>query len=95
MRCRGATCRCEGISLQHDQRIRDGQARTIGVQDHSTRALGDAWIARKDSLLLGVPSVIVPEEHILLMNPKHPDAARLKIGRPIALNVDPRFRRKP
>lgn len=60
----------------------------------ATRALGDAWIGRADSLLLTVPSVIVPEERILLMNPRHPKSAQLKIGRPISLNVDPRLKRK-
>lgn len=60
----------------------------------ATRTLGDAWIARAGSLLLAVPSVIVPEERILLMNPRHPKAAQLKIGRPISLNVDSRLGRK-
>jgi RES domain-containing protein len=59
-----------------------------------SRSVGDAWIARKSSLFLRVPSVIVPEECILLMNPAHPDAKQVKIGRPVALNVDPRLVRK-
>lgn len=45
---------------------------------------GDAWLAGKRSLLLRVPSVIVPQECNVLINPAHPDAARLtftKTGR--------------
>ena len=38
---------------------------------------GTAWVQGKTTLLAEVPSVIVPEEHNILINPDHPDAARL------------------
>ncbi len=38
----------------------------------ATRAWGDAWLLGLDSLLAEVPSVIVPEETNLLLNPRHP-----------------------
>jgi formylglycine-generating enzyme required for sulfatase activity/RES domain-containing protein len=38
----------------------------------ATRAWGDAWLLGLDSLLAEVPSVIVPEETNLLLNPLHP-----------------------
>jgi formylglycine-generating enzyme required for sulfatase activity/RES domain-containing protein len=38
----------------------------------TTRAWGDAWLLGRDSLLAEVPSVIVPEESNLLLNPRHP-----------------------
>ena len=38
----------------------------------ATRAWGDAWLSGLDSLLAEVPSVIVPEETNLLLNPRHP-----------------------
>jgi len=41
-------------------------------------AFGSAWIATKSSALLFVPSVIVPEEVNVLINPTHPDAAGIK-----------------
>ena len=40
-------------------------------------AFGSDWAASKRSALLLVPSVIVPEEHNILINPAHPDAVRL------------------
>lgn len=39
---------------------------------------GAAWVAGGRSLLARVPSVIVPEEMNVLINPAHPDAARLR-----------------
>jgi len=40
--------------------------------------LGDAWLnSAGGSLLLRVPSVIVPLECNVLINPRHPDASRL------------------
>ena len=44
----------------------------------ATRAWGDAWLLGLDSLLAEVPSVIVPEETNLLLNPRHPAHGELK-----------------
>jgi RES domain-containing protein len=48
----------------------------------STRRIGSEWIARGTAVALRVPSVIVPEEWNLLLNPAHPDFRRLIIARP-------------
>jgi len=39
---------------------------------------GSAWLRSLDSALLWVPSIIVPEERNLLINPAHPDAGQIK-----------------
>ena len=39
---------------------------------------GSAWLASLRSPVLIVPSVIVPEERVALLNPAHPDAATIK-----------------
>ncbi|MDN5872151.1 MAG: RES family NAD+ phosphorylase [Nitrococcus sp.] len=44
------------------------------------KRLGSEWVAAGRTALLRVPSVIVPEEHNFLLNPTHPDAARLRVG---------------
>jgi RES domain-containing protein len=41
-------------------------------------AWGEAWVRGNSSLLARVPSVIVPEEHNVLINPRHPDAGQLQ-----------------
>lgn len=40
-------------------------------------AFGDAWLGAGTGALLMVPSVIVPEEHNVLINPAHPDAGKI------------------
>jgi len=39
---------------------------------------GTAWAKAKATLVAQVPSVIVPEEHNILLNPQHPDAGKVK-----------------
>ena len=59
----------------------------------TTRALGDGWLARRSSALLKVPSAVVPETMNLLLNPSHPDAARVSIARVSDHVVDSRLLR--
>lgn len=39
--------------------------------------LGGAWVAARDTAILEVPSVIIPEESNFLINPAHPDAGTI------------------
>lgn len=55
------------------------------------QALGDAWVESSDSALLRLPSSIVPLEHILLLNPRHPDCNRLTVSEPMPFRLDPRL----
>jgi RES domain-containing protein len=41
------------------------------------RARGDAWLTSRRSLLAAVTSAVLPEAEIIMMNPRHPDAASL------------------
>lgn len=43
----------------------------------ASMAAGDAWASSRRSALLLVPSVIVPEEFNVLLNPAHADAATI------------------
>ena len=58
-----------------------------------TRATGDAWLANKRSLLLLVPSAVVPETYNALLNPAHPDGNRMAISRVSDHALDPRLLR--
>lgn len=44
-----------------------------------TQGIGDNWLREKRSLLLEVPSVLVPETWNTLVNPLHPEASLLKV----------------
>jgi len=46
---------------------------------NATQAIGDRWLSEKRSLLLQVPSVLVPETWNVLVNPLHVEVNLLKI----------------
>jgi RES domain-containing protein len=50
--------------------------------------IGSNWIKSLHSAILTVPSVIVPEERATLINPAHPEAAKIKaaVVRPFEYN---------
>ena len=52
---------------------------------------GDAWLEQNRSALLLVPCVIVPETTNVLINPRHPDSARIKIKRIHEQSADTRL----
>lgn len=52
---------------------------------------GSDWARSKRSLLLCVPSVIVPEEHNFLINPEHPERNRLRARKIRKWLYDPRL----
>ena len=56
-----------------------------------TRALGDVWLDKASSALLRVPSVIVPSAWNFLLNPAHPDAAKVAIKQVVEAPFDPRL----
>lgn len=53
--------------------------------------IGEGWLRSQSSLMLAVPSVIVPAEFNYLINPRHPDFAQLAIGTPQTFPFDARF----
>lgn len=55
------------------------------------RNAGDQWVLEKKSAALLVPSVVLPAERNLLINPLHPDFARLKIHPPELHAIDRRL----
>jgi RES domain-containing protein len=54
------------------------------------RNKGGQWLKKGDGLALKVPSVILPEEFGLLLNPRHPKAGGLKVSKPVPFRFDPR-----
>lgn len=52
--------------------------------------IGDAWQKSNQSLLLSVPSAIIPEERNVLINPRHSDFALIRIAGVQRFSFDPR-----
>jgi RES domain-containing protein len=55
------------------------------------RRFGEAWLRQRKSVALSLPSVVVPEERLLLVDPLHPDFSNLLVSEPRVFRFDPRF----
>lgn len=58
----------------------------------SVKNTGDRWVEAAHSVVLQVPSAVVPSESNYLINPNHPDFERVEITGPIDPLIDPRLR---
>ena len=57
----------------------------------ASRRVGDGWLDQGDALVLEVPSVLVPEETNLVLNPAHPRMREVKIISTRPFHFDPRL----
>ena len=55
------------------------------------QAIGDRWVVEGRSLILRVPSAIVPAAANFLINPLHADFDKVVVGRPERFAFDPRL----
>src|SRR5690554_1055111 len=90
-----------GLDIPEDLPIRtilpdelpEGWRRVDGLR--ALKNLGSEWILSKESAVLRVPSVIIPSEFNLLINPAHPDLERLRFHAPRPYEFDPRLLSSP
>lgn len=73
----------EGASLPSGWRSVSGNAQLV--------ALGDRWQQSGEAAAMLVPSVVIPQESNILLNPEHPDFAAVEIGAPGPFAFDPRL----
>ncbi|MBD0319191.1 MAG: RES family NAD+ phosphorylase [Gemmatimonadetes bacterium] len=81
----------------------DVPARTVGPTElerdwraprhPDCRVRGDTWARSADTLLLVVPSAMIPEEPNYLINPAHPAASRVRVVSSRPFSYDPRLQR--
>ena len=62
-----------------------------GEPGASTQRLGSAWQLNGKSAALVVPSVLVPQESCVLLNPDHPDIDRIMVSYPEPFEFDARL----
>lgn len=55
--------------------------------------IGTDWARRLSSVALSVPSVLVPRERNVLLNPAHADFRSIRVGKPEPFSFDPRLAR--
>ena len=56
-----------------------------------TRSWGDDWLSRGETALLRVPSAIVAPAFNFLLNPTHPDRAKIRLVEVTKIAFDPRL----
>ena len=56
-----------------------------------TVATGNSWLTEARSASLRVPSALVPHAWNILLNPRHPDAARAEVLEIEPFSFDPRL----
>ncbi len=58
---------------------------------NSTKDIGTEWVRKGFSAVLRVPSIIISGEYNLVLNPKHEDFRKIRIGRPQPFSLDERM----
>ncbi|MFM9969536.1 MAG: RES family NAD+ phosphorylase [Burkholderiales bacterium] len=67
--------------------------REMGAREE-LRNLGSEWVRLKTSAVLAVPSVLIPDQTNYLLNPRHPEFAKIEIGKPKEFVTDLRLIRQ-
>jgi RES domain-containing protein len=86
-----------GVDIPHDATIEvvDPDSLTRSWRDPSPppelQHFGARWAQQRRSLLLEVPSVVVPEERVFVLNPEHPQARRVRLRQGSRFELDPRL----
>ncbi len=58
---------------------------------YSSKHIGDQWTQENRSVVLCIPSAVVPNELNYLLNPQHPEFSKISIGDPLDLPLDARI----
>ncbi len=69
----------------------DGLTTEMTDAGSETVAVGNAWLIKARTVALRVPSVLLPYAWNVLLNPRHPDAARASITDIEPFHFDPRL----
>jgi len=67
----------------------------ILTDEHSSREFGTRWLKERRSAILLVPSIVVPVETNVLINPEHPDAHKIEVVGTSTFVFDERLLRVP
>lgn len=57
----------------------------------AAQAFGEDWFLENRSAVLSVPSAVLETERNFVLNTRHPDFPKIRIGPQLKLNLDPRL----
>jgi RES domain-containing protein len=57
----------------------------------AAQVFGENWILESRSAVLSVPSAVLETERNFVLNTRHPDFPKIRIGPELELNLDPRL----
>ena len=69
----------------------DALGRNWQANPQATRRAGDEWLSSRRTALFSVPSVVVPATWNVLVNPEHPQSAKVRVRRIHSHGIDPRL----
>jgi RES domain-containing protein len=64
------------------------------AEPEHARRLGTLWIESRTSVVLRVPSVVIPRESNFMLNPEHPDFRSITVDLPLPFEFDVRLLRR-
>jgi RES domain-containing protein len=85
--------RVEGPDLECPSILLESLPPDWPTKPEITRALGDKWLRDKASVVLKVPSAILPETCNCVFNPQHPDASQFKVVQTYTYPFDMRIKK--
>ena len=56
-----------------------------------TQEIGTAWAKDRETAVLSVPSAVIPDDRLYVLNPSHASFRMIRIGRPEPFALDPRL----
>ena len=88
---------CFGVQIADDLAVTEVRLRDLPAEwrrypgPPGLRDIGTRWAESGETVVLHVPSAVVPEEHNFLVNPRHPDFGRVTIGDAESFEFDERL----
>jgi RES domain-containing protein len=80
----------ESLSLTDTPRGWDWP-RSSSIRRTAAQRFGEKWLKEKRSMVLRVPSAVLPQEDNYILNPLHPDFASIKISVARLIRLDSRL----
>ncbi len=80
--------------IPDDVAIEDLNTLSLGwreIDSPAAMSAGTEWVISGRTAILRVPSVIVPDEANVLVNPSHPASARITVSTPVPISWDERL----